>query len=186
MAAHSVSENAFWSPKFSCFLFISKALYSALLTVAVGLTLLLLLLGLFHRRKNHRRENNKTSKTFINVEKWDVLKRDKNVLHLPNVNKITQGFNAQLSIHPPNRNSLCCGKLRSRGTRKVPAGMRTVLSVLWSRWLGYRKDIRPVKIWVVGFWCGYLSGARCRLSYIIRRHYDANHYTAPPTLLRSI
>jgi len=31
--------------------------------------------------------------------------------------------------------------------------------------LGGRKGIRPVKNWVVGCWCGYLSGARCRLAY---------------------
>ena len=38
-------------------------------------------------------------------------------------------------------------------------------SVLWRCWLGGRKGIRPVKNWVEGCWCGYLSGARCRLSY---------------------
>ena len=38
-------------------------------------------------------------------------------------------------------------------------------SVLWHCWLGGRKGIRPVKNWVVGCWCGYLSGARCRLAY---------------------
>ena len=38
-------------------------------------------------------------------------------------------------------------------------------SVLWRCWLGSRKGIRPVKNWVVGCWCGYLSGARCRLAY---------------------
>ena len=37
-------------------------------------------------------------------------------------------------------------------------------SVLWRCWSGGRKDIRPVKIWVVGCWHGYLSGARCRLA----------------------
>jgi len=31
--------------------------------------------------------------------------------------------------------------------------------------LGDRKGIRPVKNWVVGYWHGYLSGARCRLAY---------------------
>jgi len=31
--------------------------------------------------------------------------------------------------------------------------------------LGGRKGIRPVKKRVVGCWCGYLSGARCRLAY---------------------
>jgi len=38
-------------------------------------------------------------------------------------------------------------------------------SVLWRCWLGGRKGIRPVKNWVVGCWCGYLSGARCRFAY---------------------
>jgi len=38
-------------------------------------------------------------------------------------------------------------------------------SVLWRCWLGDRKGIRPVKNWVVGYWRGYLSGARCRLAY---------------------
>ena len=42
----------------------------------------------------------------------------------------------------------------------------TVLpSVLWRCCLGGRKGIRPVKNWVVGCWCGYLTGARCRLAY---------------------
>jgi len=34
-------------------------------------------------------------------------------------------------------------------------------SVLWH--LDVRKSIRPVKNWVMGCWCGYVSGARCRL-----------------------
>jgi len=38
-------------------------------------------------------------------------------------------------------------------------------SVLRHCWLGGRKGIRPVKNWVVGCWCGCLSGARCRLVY---------------------
>ena len=38
-------------------------------------------------------------------------------------------------------------------------------SVLWRCWLGSRKGIRPVKNWAVGYWHGYLSGARCRLAY---------------------
>ena len=38
-------------------------------------------------------------------------------------------------------------------------------SVLWHCWLGSRKGVRPVKKWVVGYWHGYLSGARCRLAY---------------------
>jgi len=32
-------------------------------------------------------------------------------------------------------------------------------------WLGSRKGIRPVKIWVVGYWRGYVSGSRCRCAY---------------------
>jgi len=39
-------------------------------------------------------------------------------------------------------------------------------SVLWRCWLGGRNGIRPVKNWVLGCWCGYLYGARCRLAYI--------------------
>ena len=31
--------------------------------------------------------------------------------------------------------------------------------------MGGRKGIRRVKNWVVGYWRGYLSGARCRLAY---------------------
>jgi len=38
-----------------------------------------------------------------------------------------------------------------------------VPSVLWHCWLGVRKSIRPVKNRVMRCWCGYLSGARCRL-----------------------
>ena len=36
-------------------------------------------------------------------------------------------------------------------------------SVLWHCWLGSRKGIWPVKMWVLGCWRGYMSGARCRL-----------------------
>jgi len=35
--------------------------------------------------------------------------------------------------------------------------------VLWNCWLGIRKSIWLEKIWVMRCWCGYLSGARCRL-----------------------
>ena len=35
-------------------------------------------------------------------------------------------------------------------------------SVLWRCWLGGRKSTRPVKNRAVGYWHGYLSGARCR------------------------
>jgi len=34
-------------------------------------------------------------------------------------------------------------------------------SVLWCCWLDDTKGIQHVKYWVVGCWCGYLSGARC-------------------------
>jgi len=37
--------------------------------------------------------------------------------------------------------------------------------VFWRCWLGGRKGIWPVKNRVLGCWCGYLSGARCRLAY---------------------
>jgi len=37
-------------------------------------------------------------------------------------------------------------------------------SVLWRCWMGVRKGIRPVKTewWLVRYWRGYLSGARCK------------------------
>ena len=38
-------------------------------------------------------------------------------------------------------------------------------SVLWRCWLVDREGIWPVKKWAVGYWRGYLSGARCRLVY---------------------
>ena len=41
--------------------------------------------------------------------------------------------------------------------------VQAVPSVLWHCWLGGRKGIRPVENWVVGWWRGYLSGARCGL-----------------------
>ena len=37
--------------------------------------------------------------------------------------------------------------------------------MIWRCWLGGWKGIRPVKNRVVGCWCGYLSGTRCRLAY---------------------
>ena len=39
----------------------------------------------------------------------------------------------------------------------------SVPSMLWRCWFGVRKTIRLVKNWVTRCWCGYLSGARCRL-----------------------
>jgi len=48
---------------------------------------------------------------------------------------------------------------------KLQGSIATVPSVLWRCWLGGRQGIRPVKNWVVRCWCGYLSGARCRLAH---------------------
>jgi len=45
------------------------------------------------------------------------------------------------------------------------SGGEWIPSVLWHCWLGGRKDIWPVNIWVVGCSHGYLSGVRCRLAY---------------------
>ena len=42
-------------------------------------------------------------------------------------------------------------------------------SVLWRCWLGGRKGIRPLKNWVVRYWHGYLSGAKCRAMMIVWR-----------------
>ena len=41
--------------------------------------------------------------------------------------------------------------------------IHTLAAVLWRCWLAGRNGIRPVKIWVVGCWSGYLSGARFKL-----------------------
>jgi len=41
--------------------------------------------------------------------------------------------------------------------------LTTMLSVLWHGWLGIRKSIGNIKNWAIRCWCGYLSGARCRL-----------------------
>jgi len=37
-------------------------------------------------------------------------------------------------------------------------------SVLWHCWLCIRKSIQPLKNWVLRYWHGYLSGARCKWS----------------------
>jgi len=42
---------------------------------------------------------------------------------------------------------------------------KLMLSVLWHCWLEGRKTIQPLKIWAVGWRCGYLSGTRCRFAY---------------------
>jgi len=54
----------------------------------------------------------------------------------------------------------CYGVLFSRLHIIMPSP-----SVLWHCWLGGRKGIRPVKNWMVGFWRGYLSMAKCRFAY---------------------
>ena len=44
-----------------------------------------------------------------------------------------------------------------------PDAIPDVPSVLWPCWLGGRKGIRPLKkLWVVRYWRGCLSGARCK------------------------
>ena len=40
-------------------------------------------------------------------------------------------------------------------------------SVLWRCWLGGWKGIRPVKNWVVGCWCGYLSLASVKFRLVL-------------------
>ena len=60
-----------------------------------------------------------------------------------------------------NRSSHCSfpfsGQLSRRWMYQI------VPSMLWRCWLGIRKSIWPAKNWVMRCWCGYLSGARCRL-----------------------
>ena len=71
----------------------------------------------------------------------------------------------------------CFSKIQIDYTFLVPAhpgspGQRAVKQacmcvclcpVLWNCWFGIRKSIWLEKIWVMRCWCGYLSGARCRL-----------------------
>jgi len=54
--------------------------------------------------------------------------------------------------------------------------MKIMPSVLWRCWLVGRKGIRPVKIWQVGCWHGYLSGVRCRFAYGPSADATATHY----------
>jgi len=55
------------------------------------------------------------------------------------------------------------------------------VSVLWRCWLHGRKGIQPVKIWVVRYWCGYLSGVRCKWF-----EYGPPDATAIPSSLASV
>ena len=57
-----------------------------------------------------------------------------------------------------------------------------VPSVLWHCWLGGRKSIWPIKTWVMRYWHGYLSGARCKwLAY-----GPTNTTATPSTLLHTL
>ena len=68
---------------------------------------------------------------------------------------------------------MCCSLHLHRRSLENSTAHRHILSaysnlvpsVLCRCWLGGKKGIRPVKNRVVGHWCGYLSGARCRLAY---------------------
>ena len=51
----------------------------------------------------------------------------------------------------------------------------------WHCWLGSRKSIWPVKNWVMSCWCGYLSGARCKMTCICSSWWQC--HTAPSSLL---
>ena len=60
---------------------------------------------------------------------------------------------------PPNQQRQSTeGKFHSVSVVLMP-------SALWRCWLGGRKGIQPVKNWVVGCCCGYLSGVMCRLAH---------------------
>ena len=68
-----------------------------------------------------------------------------------------QDLNLQLLSHKSNALTRPHNHLMLHKKNLVP-------SVLWRCWLGGTKGIRPVKNRVVGYWRGYLSGARCRLA----------------------
>jgi len=54
-------------------------------------------------------------------------------------------------------------------------------SVLYHCWLGVRKNIRPIKNWVMGYWRGYLSGVWCKWFA-----YGPANATATPSSLASV
>ena len=78
--------------------------------------------------------------------------------------------NSVCTLHPETNNVLQCQQssevwTRNTNTLSIWLGLN-LPSVLWRCWLGrIRKGIRPVNNWVVGYWCGYLSRARCTYAY---------------------
>ena len=79
-------------------------------------------------------------------------------------------YRQEIGLRKHLRNNLFCVEWDVKPRRcmsPVRSGIFqvTLPSVLWHCWLGGRNGIRPVKNWVVGCWCGSLSGARCRLAY---------------------
>jgi len=54
-------------------------------------------------------------------------------------------------------------------------------SVLWCCWFGIRKSIWPVKNWLMRYWHGYLSEARCKWFA-----YGPSDATATPSSLASL
>ena len=53
---------------------------------------------------------------------------------------------------------------KSHAEQTITLPIHSVIQVLWHCWSIVGKSIQPVKNWVIS-WCGYLSGARCRLSW---------------------
>ena len=82
----------------------------------------------------------------------------------------------QITMPLPHHSSFLqagCPSCRPTASKKISASNQfnysaydehsLLPSVHWYCWLGIRKSIRPVKKWLMGCWCGYLSAARCRL-----------------------
>jgi len=67
--------------------------------------------------------------------------------------------------NPPPVVTLSSGLMPSVPFHHVQVSDLFVYLFVGHCWLGGRKGIRPVKNRVVGWWRGYLSGARCRLAY---------------------
>jgi len=82
--------------------------------------------------------------------------------HLPWIRDI---FREAVHLEAEKKNPFFTNKSFSTQCNFTKFSTLIVSSVLWCCWLGSRKGIQPVKNWVVGCWCGYLSGARCRLSH---------------------
>jgi len=70
----------------------------------------------------------------------------------------------KVHAHLSTLNASCVGQFSFTSYLFIYLFIHLMPSVLWRCWLAGRKGIRPVTNWVVGCWCGYLPGAKCRFA----------------------